>query len=130
MTSRRHHEAGETLVEILITLVVMGLVVSAFFAAISTNASLTKAQQDSVTADALLRNFAETTKQAVRTTCLTTNSGAVVTVTLTPLPPSGFNVAATAPVTCPSPATVNQVNITATLPGGTTKLLSIVVRTP
>lgn len=120
-------EAGETLIEVLISIVVMGAVFGAFFSAIATTSTATKSHRYFVTADAVLRDYAETAKQAARDTCFGNPPGTVIPVTFTP--PSGYNVAATG-LTCPSPTTVNQVDITATLPNGVDKHLSIDVRTP
>jgi type II secretory pathway pseudopilin PulG len=133
MQKQAHNEAGESLVEVLISLVIIGIIVSAFFAAISTTSKATSTQRDTVKADAVLRDYAETAKQAVRDTCTSSNAGAPVTVTLPPEQlPSGFSVTSTG-LTCPSlttPPYVNKVDITATLPNGVPKVLSINVRTP
>ena len=120
-------EAGETLIEILISIVLMGAVFAAFFSAIATTSTATKSHRYFVTADAVLRDYAETAKQATRDTCTSGNTGAAIPVTFTP--PSGYSVAATG-LTCPSLTTVNSVAITATLPNGVTKRLDIEVRTP
>lgn len=119
---------GETLIEVLISLVVLGIVFAAFFAGIATTSTATKSHRYFVTADAVLRDYAETAKQAARDTCTSSNTGAAIPVTLTTPTPSGFTVTATG-LTCPPPTTVNQVDITATLPNGVDKRLSIDVRT-
>src|SRR5437868_3637825 len=66
MTSHRHHETGDTLVEILITIVIIGITAIAAFYAISVGAASSKTHRDAVTADSALRNYAEAVKQAVR----------------------------------------------------------------
>ena len=63
--TRRDHQAGETLVEILVALVIIGLIVSAYLATYSTGALASKAHRDLVTADGVLRNYAESVKDAV-----------------------------------------------------------------
>ena len=122
-------EKGETLVEILVSLVIIGIIVSAFFATIVTTSRASTTQRDIVKADALLRDYAETAKQAVRDTCTSGNTGTPVSVTLIPPAPLGFSVAATG-LTCPSPTTVNPVDIDVTLPNNVHKHLIINVRTP
>jgi type II secretory pathway pseudopilin PulG len=130
MTTRRHDEAGETLVEILIALIIMGLVVGAFFGAITTGSNASRSERNLASADAVLRNYAETAKQSVRVTCLGQTAGTPFTVGYTP--PSGFQVTANGPngLTCPSPSGVNEIDIVATTPSGTQEKLSIDVRTP
>lgn len=123
-------EAGESLVEVLISLVVMGIIVSAFFTVIMTTTKSTTTQRDVVKADAVLRDYAETAKHVVRENCNSGNTATSFTVALPPAQlPNGFSVGP-ASVSCPSPTTVNMVEITATLPNGVEKQLSINVRTP
>jgi type II secretory pathway pseudopilin PulG len=130
MSVRHRDERGETLVEICIALVIIGAVLSAFFAALATATTASKSQRDLVTADAVLRDYAEATKAAVRLSCA---SGGTYTVAYAP--PSGFSVNALAgqpcPVTTGSPdAMAPQVDFTVSMPNGSTKPLSINVRAP
>ena len=123
-------QSGETLVEILITIVVIGIVGSAAFFAISVGATNSKNHRDLVTADQLLRNYAEAAKQAVRATCTGSNSTFTVGNQLTPEEVAqNWQLSATG-LNCPAASGVQQVDITATLPTGTTKKLSIEVRSP
>ena len=122
-------ETGETLVEVIIALMILGVVVGAFFATVATTASAAKAHRDLVTADAVLRDYAEAAKQGARDFCLPSNTGTSFPVSYTPPAGSGITVTATG-TTCPAPTTVNRVDITAQLGNGTTKMLSINVRTP
>jgi prepilin-type N-terminal cleavage/methylation domain-containing protein len=129
------HERGETLVEILIAIVVIGIVSSASFFAISVGATSSKSHRDLVTADEVLRNFAEAAKQAARLQCMNP-TGQTLTITY-PGGTSPFPVAATGPAPalglpkCPSSlTTVSEVDITATLPSGVKKVLNIDVRAP
>ena len=89
MTNRRS-ESGETLLEIIMALVIIGLVVSAYFATFSTQASGSSLQRNLVTADGLLRNYAEATKSAVRANCGTSPTFTPTMPTL----PTGFSVSA------------------------------------
>jgi hypothetical protein len=77
----------------------------------------------------VLRDYAENAKQAARAFCTSSNTGAAIAVTPAPPVPLDFTVSATG-LTCPSPTTVNPVDITATLPNGVQKHLFIEVRTP
>jgi type II secretory pathway pseudopilin PulG len=129
MRPQHRSEVGETLIEILISLVVVGAIVSAFFAAIATTSTATKSHRFFVTADAVLRDYAESAKQGARDTCSSNPTGTAIPVSYAPDPGSGFQVTATG-LTCPSPTSVQQVDITATLPNGVQKRLSINVRAP
>ena len=152
VTSRRRtvegadRERGDSLVEILLTIVVIGIVGSAAFYAISFGATNSKSHRDVVTADQLLRNSAEATKQAVRTSCA--NGGATYSVPFSTLPApdpaqtwhqyyeTDRSFALPADITnrtCPSSSGASAtptVPLSVTLPNGTTRSLSIVVRTP
>ncbi len=133
MTSRSNDESGDSLVEVLITLVIVGLIIGGFFTAITTTARASTAHRDLVTADAVLRDYAESTKLAVRAQC-PGNAGAPFTVSYSPPAGSGITVTATG-LTCPSLTGANDIStvvITATLPNSahTTRLLRINVRTP
>jgi Tfp pilus assembly protein PilV len=123
---RRTSEAGETLVEVVIAIVILGAVVSAMLAAIATSAMSSKSHRDLVTADAVLRNYAEATKSAVRSSC--TSSGATYTVTYTP--PGGFSVNPLGGQPCPATTSVTAVHLQVTLPSGTAKPLDVEVRSP
>ena len=133
MQTRRRDETGDTLVEIVIALVIIGIVVGSFFAAITTSASASKAQKDFVTADAVLRNYAEATKQEVRSPSCST-SGTPLDTSGYPAVPSGFSVLAAQPggnvPVCPAVTSVERIDITATLPSGNQQHLSIAVRAP
>jgi type II secretory pathway pseudopilin PulG len=121
-------ETGDTLVEILIALVIIGIVMASFFGAITTTATASKTQRDVVTADAVLRDYAESAKQAARDTCNSGNAGAAFAPTYTAPPNSGISVTATG-LTCPTVTRVSPVVITAQLPNGVTKPLTIDVGT-
>lgn len=129
---RQRNDTGDTLVEILFAVVIIGIIVSAFFATMSTSASASKTHRDFVTADAVLRDYAESAKQAARNTCTAGNVGSSFAVSYTPPAGTGVTVAATGR-TCPAvsgPTGVSPVVITATLPSGATRVLTIEVRTP
>ena len=118
-------ERGESLIEIIFAIIVIGLVVSAVVAAISTSENGTVAHRDLVTADNVLRNYAESAKDAVRTSC---PGGGTWTPSYTP--PVGYVVSMTGSSLCPAVTTTGSITLRATMPSGTVKTLSITVRTP
>ena len=129
MITRDRSETGDTLVEILIALVIIGLVVGAYFATITTTTTATASHRDLVTADAVLRDSAELTKNKVRQYC--SPPGTTYSVDYTGL--ASTNVAPPANVLnqpCPSVTDAKKVTLTVTLPHGRTKSLDIMVRTP
>ena len=128
-TLRRRGEAGETLVEILISVVIVGLVMGAIFATYATAATASKDGRDFATVDAVLRNYAEAAKQATNATCTSSNAGSPLNVIY--VPPGGFKVSAPpAELICPPLKSVGQLDISATTPGGATHSLVVDVRTP
>jgi hypothetical protein len=126
MTDRRS-EAGETLLEIIMALVIVGLVVSAYFATYTTSALGSTSHRDLVTADGLLRGTAESIKGAIRHDCATSTT---YTTTTTSIPP-GFTIPPpTATQDCPPSTSTQPIEITVQLPNGATKELNIEVRSP
>jgi type II secretory pathway pseudopilin PulG len=129
-----HDEAGDSLMEIILAMVIIGLVVSAFFATYSTQGSGSTAQRRLVTADSTLRNYAEATKSAVREQCA---SGSQYTVSFTP--PTGYTVNALTNQACPptstpgSPYATGQpwqpLTLTVTF-GSQNRSMNLVVRSP
>ena len=138
MRLQRRDQRGDTLIEIIFAVVIMGIVVSALFASFATASTASKAGRDYVTADAVLRNFAEATKAAVRTSC--TAPGATFSVNYPSLIPAGSGITTTntnanqscPPVTGSPAAQAPTINFTVSVPNGahTQRTLSIAVRTP
>jgi type II secretory pathway pseudopilin PulG len=127
MRTIRRTETGETLLEIIIAIVIIGLVVSAYFATYSTAALGSTSQRNLVTADGLLRNYAETIKGAVRHDCATSTTYTTTTTSI----PANFSVTVSpASQNCPGATTVQPIAITAQLPSGTQRVLHIEVRSP
>lgn len=139
MSGHRDNERGDTLVEILLAIVLIGLMMGVLFASITMAATGSNNHKNLATADALLRNYAEAAKTAVRDP----NSGcgkAIPTTFSVPLPtaPAGFSVSSNPnlsnPQNCPSKTTgtgvlpvqlfVNVPNISAP------KELDVGLRTP
>ena len=125
-------DRGDTLLEILLAVVIIGAIFSAFFVAISTSTSASTAHRNFVTADTLLRDYAEAAKAAARADCPTSTTYTTTTTT----PPTGFTVAngtgfVSGTGVCPASASsVQEAEFTVTLPGGATRTLQIDVRTP
>jgi hypothetical protein len=109
------------------------LVVSAYFATYSTSSTGSTSHRDLVTADAALRNYAEAVKTAVRTSC--DDDPTYTPAYVSPAPGFVLNPDPAAPQPCP-PVTgpmsqqVPQIDLSVTLPNGTTKTMSMTVRTP
>ena len=66
MHRSRSDEVGDSLVEIVMALVIIGVVIGAFVATFSTGATASSAHKNLVTADVVLRNYAEAAKTAAR----------------------------------------------------------------
>ena len=122
---RQRTQSGTSLIEIIFAIVILGIVVSAMMASISTSANGSAAHRNLVTGDAVLRNYAETVKTAVRGSC--TPGG---TWSASYSPPGGFSVNALTGQSCPAVTATAAVTLDATLPNGVVKHLSIRVRTP
>jgi len=132
LNDTRDSENGESLVEILIAMVIIGLVVSAYFASYATASISSKAQRDLVTADAVLRNYAEAVKSAVRDPINGCGKASPTTFTVVYAPPTGFTVSSTLSLTgqsCPGVTTVRSEHLMVGW-SGHTRSLDIEVRTP
>jgi type II secretory pathway pseudopilin PulG len=128
MRAPRSDQRGTTLVEIVIALVILGGLVSTLLAALATASQGSKAQRDLVTADAVLRDYAETAKAAVKSSCA--GAGGTGTYSVAYTPPAGFSVNALGTLTCPAPTSVAQLALSVTVPSGSVHTLTIEVRSP
>jgi type II secretory pathway pseudopilin PulG len=125
---RNRDEAGETLVEIVLTIVIFGLAVGALLAAIGTAAGASKEHRELATADVVLRSYAEATKQAVRDVCVgPAAAGTPYTVTFTPQ--DGFTATGGDGVCPPVTAPVERSLVVTDPDHLTTARMKIVVRT-
>jgi type II secretory pathway pseudopilin PulG len=118
-------EAGETLVEIVLTIVIIGIAVTALLAGLGTAASASKQHRDLATADTVMRSYAEATKSAVRQHC----PGASGPVAVGYTPPPGYT-ATGGDGPCPAATTPDVRTLVVTEPDGDTHTMQIVVRTP
>jgi type II secretory pathway pseudopilin PulG len=118
-------DAGETLVEIMFTIVIIGLTVTALLSSLGTVGKAGNAQRNGVKADFVLRGYAEATKLGAQSCTV----GATYTVTYTP--PTGFTPSVT-PVgnACPPVATPKLLQLKVLGPLGLQETLQIKVSTP
>src|SRR4051794_7379205 len=129
----QHDERGDSLIEIVLSLVLIGLVVAAFFATFSTGATGSSAHRDLVTADSVLRDYAESIKAAVENPTSGCGAANPTTFTANFTPPAGYSVASTPSVVaqpCPAATALQVEHLVVTLPNGRTNSLDIAVRTP
>ena len=136
MRAIRRTEQGETLLEIVLAIVLIGLVFSAFFAGFSTASLSSTTHRSAAESDAILRNAVEATKNAVRDGCAnaTVSTPGATYVTTTTVLPAGFSLSATSSPsgqTCPPVASLQQVTFSVRAsPGAAPRTLTIQVRTP
>jgi type II secretory pathway pseudopilin PulG len=121
----RDRDRGETLVEILFAVVIIGISVSALVSGLATAANAAIAQRDGATTDTALRNMAEAAKTAA-SVCTDGDP-------LAPdfeLPDGWAASIAPAGATCPVPGLPLRLIVTATGPDGRSSSLDVVVRSP
>ncbi len=122
---RLHKDQGETLVETILTVVIIGVAVTALVAALATTASAGAAHRNNVVADTVMRNYAEATKAAART-CVTGQTYAVVFQ-----PPTGYTVSvAPTGTACPTVLTTRLLTLSVTGPTKVAQTMAIRIRTP
>ncbi|MBK5331808.1 MAG: hypothetical protein JJD93_07550 [Ilumatobacteraceae bacterium] len=123
---RARRDVGETLMEIVFTITIIGLTVTALLSGLATAGNAGNSQRIAVQADVYLRNYAEATKAAVQK-CV----DGVTTYSVTYQPPSGSGFAASgAGSACPVVTTTQLLTLTVTGPRGFHDDLGIRVRTP
>ena len=125
MQARR--DIGETLVEVLLTVVIVGLTVTSLLSSLGTTSKAGAAQRVGVQSDVVMRNYAEATKAAVQLQCVATGG----TYTVGFVQPTGYRVSG-AGSACPSPSatTLTALQLTVIDPLGRQLLMWIKVRTP
>ena len=130
----RSIDRGETLIEVLLTIVIVGLTVTALLSSLATVGNAGNAQRNAVLLDVAVRNYAEATKTAARG-C---TAGATYTVVVPGLLPTGFTlsvagVGAGAGIgigsTCPSVLAPQTLTLTVRGPHGSHATLQITVNT-
>ncbi len=125
MNARR--DIGETLIEILLTIVIISLTITALVSSLATVANAGNAQRNSVRIDVVLRSYAEATKLAAQ--------GCVVggTYTVVFQPPVGFTVSGVPNGSnCPPVIGVQPQPLVLTVsgPSGSHASMQLRVRTP
>jgi type II secretory pathway pseudopilin PulG len=123
--ARRGRDAGESLVEIVLTVMIVGVTITALVSGLATVSAAGDAHRQGVRADTVMRNYAEAAKSAARL--------CVVGGTWTPAftAPDGFTVAMDPTSTsCPAVSQTRRVTLSVVSPNGVRDEMTIVVRTP
>ncbi len=126
---RARGDTGETLVEVMLTIVIIGLTVTALLSSLATISNAGTAQRNSVQTDVVLRNYAEAAKSATQD-C---TAGAPYVVAYAP--PAAYPVVVTVvpPVVanvCPPVGAPWTLRLTVTASSGFRSDMDIKVRTP
>ena len=124
---RKDGDEGESLVEIVIALVLIGLVLTALMAALATAARASKSQRDLVKVDTIMRSYAESVKNEVRTGCLNPDTTPNYYDNFTP--PLGFTVSQSSARICPPRTAVRTQKLTVS-GSGVIREMEIEVRSP
>lgn len=124
---RARRDSGETLVEVLLTVVIVGLTVTSLLSSLGTTSKAGAAQRVGVQSDIVMRNYAEATKAAVQLQC----GAAGGTYTVAYIPPTGYSVGG-AGSACPSPSasTLTPLELQVADPLGRQLTMFIKVRAP
>ena len=130
--NRARRDSGETLVEVLCTMVILGIAIAALLAGLSTTVLSSSRHRDTATANTLLRSYAEGLKQVTRTNYIDCYASYPVPETAYSLP-SGWAIPTNQTVNpCPggplSDVGTQQVTVNVVTPRGVTKTLDIWVR--
>jgi type II secretory pathway pseudopilin PulG len=122
---RARGDGGETLIEILLTIVIVGLTITALISSLATAGNAGNVQRISVEADVVMRNYAEATKAAAQKDCVL----GAASYNVVYAEPTGFKVAG-AGNACPSTTTHQKLTLTVTGPTGLEAKMDVKVRTP
>jgi Tfp pilus assembly protein PilV len=124
-TARRLRDTGESLIEILLTVVITGITITALIASLASAGKAGNVQRSNVRADVVMRSYAEATKAAARA-CTVGGSFTVVYI-----PSAGYTATGVAPAT-PCPATTAPLLLTLSVVGplGVRDTMQIKVSTP
>jgi Tfp pilus assembly protein PilV len=128
MRDRKHarrRDSGETLLEVVLTVLITAITITALVSALATTGSAGQAQRNSVNVDAVMRNYAEATKAAARN-CV----GVATTYAVAYSAPTGFTATASPPGSaCPPLVTLTTtLTLTTTGPGGIKQTMQIKIR--
>jgi type II secretory pathway pseudopilin PulG len=122
---RPRPDAGETLVEIVMTVVIIGVAVTALVSGLASTAAASTTNKNTVVADTVMRNYAEALKDASGD-CV---EGQALVVNYTA--PANFVAVVTPSVPlCPAPTETQSLTLDVDGPDGVHQTMQIVVRTP
>ena len=125
--SRAPHrrDVGESLLEIVMTVVIIGITVSALVSGLASAAGAGESHRQSVRSDTVMRNYAEAAKAAARS-CI---EGERLAVSYTA--PAGYRIS-TSPASpvCPSVKETLSLTLSVVSPNGSRDDMTVVVRTP
>jgi type II secretory pathway pseudopilin PulG len=125
MTMNARRDLGETLIEVVLTIIIISLTIVALISSLATVSNAGTAQRNGVQIDLTMRNYAEATKAAVQG-CV---EGSTYTVTY--LAPTGFTptVLPTGNI-CPLVSSPTLLQLTVIGPSGSHATMKLKVRTP
>lgn len=119
------HDRGETLIELVLTVVIISVAVTALVSGLATAANAAGAQRESVLADTTLRNLAEAAKAEVRV-CLPGDA-----LRLDHPLPDGWSSSTTPDrALCPGPGDTVRLTLAVRSPAGRTWPMDVIVRAP
>ena len=125
---QRSIDLGESLIEVVMTIVIISVAVTALISSLATAASSSASQRKVQVIDVVVREYAESIKSA---TAGCTPGG---TYSVSYTPPSGYAVRWEAgdglPGICPQVDAVQFVNLSVAPPSGAERTMTIGVRTP
>ena len=125
LRKHRRKDRGESLVEIVLTVMIVGVTITALVAGLATAAAAGDAHRQGVRSDTVMRNYAEAAKSAAR---LCTAGGSWVPAFSAP---SGYTVSMNpTTTTCPPVSQPRRVTLAVVSPNGVRDEMTIVVRTP
>ena len=128
----RHDDKGETLVEVLAAIIILGTAIAALLAGLGSTVANSSRHRDLATGNALLRGYAEAVKQSTRAgyiNCATTYNVSATAYTLPPGWAAPTNAVINPCPNGPDPGT-QRVTITIITPKNVSQSLDIWVRKP
>ena len=123
----RGEESGFTLVEVLVTVVIMGIAVVTLVGGMLSAVTASDLHRKDTVLATSLRAYAENIKSSVQQSCL---QGAATFTATSPGPAGYTEVISNGTTTCPPLGSTSQLVLTATAADGTTASITIVVAVP